>query len=275
MKSIMVQGTMSGVGKSLLTIGLCRIFKQDGRSVTPFKAQNISSFSTVLKDGKRIASIQAMQAEAAGTKAKVEMNPILYQTNEKDCEIYLNGESFGKAGETSFSDEIQIENINEAVSRLSKYYDTVVAEGSGSPVEINLKKDIANIETAKLLRAPILLVGDIERGGVFAQIVGTLALLDESARKMVKGIVINKFHGDPKYFADGRKILEDITGIPVVGVVPYTDVGLEEEDCLFVNERKHHSTTKNEREAEYEKIAALLREHCDIKKIYEILERGI
>ncbi len=235
-KVIMVQGTMSNAGKSLLVAGLCRIFKQDGYRVAPFKSQNMALNSYITEEGLEMGRAQVMQAEAAGIKPSVLMNPILLKpTNDIGSQVIVNGEVIGnmKAREYfAFKKEL-IPDIKKAFHTLEEQADIIVVEGAGSPAEINLKEnDIVNMGLAEMLNAPVLLVGDIDRGGVFAQLLGTLMLLEEKETARVKGLIINKFRGDKTILDPGITMLEDRGHVPVVGVVPYMNVSLEEEDSL-------------------------------------------
>lgn len=235
-KVIMVQGTMSNVGKSLLTAGLCRIFKQDGYRVAPFKSQNMALNSYITEEGLEMGRAQVMQAEAAGVAPSVAMNPILLKpTNDVGSQVIVNGEVIGnmKAREYFAYKKKLIPDIMKAFEKLSDEYDIIVIEGAGSPAEINLKADdIVNMGMAKLADAPVLLVGDIDRGGVFAQLIGTVMLLEEEERARIKGLIINKFRGDKTILDPGIGMLEERTGIPVVGVAPYLHIQVEDEDSL-------------------------------------------
>lgn len=235
-KTIMVQGTMSNAGKSLICAGLCRIFKQDGYRVAPFKSQNMALNSFITQEGLEMGRAQVMQAEAAGIAPTVAMNPILLKpTNESGSQVIVNGEVLGtmKARDYYAFKEKLRPRVLEAFEKLSKEYDIVVIEGAGSPAEINLKKDdFVNMGMAKMAKAPVLLVGDIDRGGVFAQLVGTLELLEEEERAMVKGMIINKFRGDQTILDPGVRMLEERTNVPVVGVAPYLQIQVEDEDSL-------------------------------------------
>lgn len=235
-KIIMIQGTMSNAGKSLLVAGLCRIFKQDGYRVAPFKSQNMALNSYITKEGLEMGRAQVMQAEAAGIKPSVLMNPILLKpTNDIGSQVIVNGEVIGnmKAREYFAYKKELIPDIMKAFHELEKQADIIVIEGAGSPAEINLKEnDIVNMGLAQLLNAPVLLVGDIDRGGVFAQLLGTLMLLEKEEKVRVKGLIINKFRGDKTILDSGITMLEDRGHVPVVGVVPYMNISLEEEDSL-------------------------------------------
>ena len=235
-KAIMVQGTMSNAGKSLLAAGLCRIFKQDGYKVAPFKSQNMALNSFITEEGLEMGRAQVMQAEAAGIRPSVYMNPILLKpTTDVGSQVIVNGEVLGnmKARDYFAYKKQLVPQIMEAYHRLEEEYDIIVIEGAGSPAEINLKEeDIVNMGMAKMAKAPVLLVGDIDRGGVFAQLIGTVMLLEEEEKKMVKGLIINKFRGDKTILDPGVKMLEEKAGIPVVGVAPYLQIQVEDEDSL-------------------------------------------
>lgn len=238
----MVQGTMSNAGKSLLVAGLCRIFKQDGYRVAPFKSQNMALNSFITEEGLEMGRAQVMQAEAAGIKPLVCMNPILLKpTNHVGSQVIVNGEVLGnmKARDYFAYKRQLIPDIKKAFRKLEKVADIIVIEGAGSPAEINLKEnDIVNMGMAKIVDAPVLLVGDIDRGGVFAQLLGTLMLLEDEELARVKGLVINKFRGDKSILDPGIEMLEEKGGIPVTGVVPYMELSLEDEDSL--TERFEH-----------------------------------
>ena len=235
-KSIMIQGTMSNVGKSALAAGLCRVLKQDGYKVAPFKSQNMALNSFITKEGLEMGRAQVMQAEAAGIEPEAIMNPILLKpTNDTGSQVIVNGKPIGvmAAREYYRHKKEYIPAIMDAYHELEKKYDIIVIEGAGSPAEINLKKDdIVNMGMAKLADAPVLLVGDIDRGGVFAQIAGTVMLLEEDEKARIKGTIINKFRGDVSILEPGLRMLEEKTDIPVTGVVPYFYLDLDEEDSL-------------------------------------------
>ena len=235
-KVIMVQGTMSNAGKSLIVAGLCRIFAQDGYRVAPFKSQNMALNSYITEDGLEMGRAQVMQAEAAGVKPSVLMNPILLKpTNDVGSQVIVKGEVLGnmRARDYFAYKKKLVPTICEAFSELEKQADIIVMEGAGSPAEINLKtEDIVNMGMAKMAKAPVLLVGDIDRGGVFAQLIGTVELLEEDEREMVKGLIINKFRGDKTILDPGVEMLEKRSHIPVVGVAPYLNIQVEDEDSL-------------------------------------------
>ncbi|MDO5548682.1 MAG: cobyric acid synthase [Eubacteriales bacterium] len=235
-KCIMVQGTMSGAGKSLLCAALCRIFRQDGYRVAPFKSQNMALNSYITRDGLEMGRAQVMQAEAAGIEPDVRMNPILLKPcSDTGSQVIVCGKVKGQmpAKEYFRYKKQLIPDILEAYRTLAEENDIIVIEGAGSPAEINLKtEDIVNMGLAKMVDAPVLLVGDIDRGGVFAQLYGTTALLEPDEYKRVKGLVVNKFRGDPTILEPGLDMLREKTGVPVVGVVPYLTVDVDDEDSL-------------------------------------------
>ncbi len=238
-RAIMIQGTMSNVGKSLLTAGLCRIFKQDGCRVSPFKSQNMALNSFITREGLEMGRAQAMQAEAAGIEPLVCMNPILLKPNsDTGSQVIVNGEVLGSmsAQEYYAHKASLLPEIKKAYRKLDESNDIIVIEGAGSPAEINLKRDdFVNMGMAKLAHAPVLLVGNIDPGGVFAQLIGTLDLLEADERALVKGLVINKFRGDKTILDPGIAMLEELSGVPVLGVVPWLQIDVDEEDGL--NER--------------------------------------
>lgn len=235
-KVIMVQGTMSNAGKSLIVAGLCRIFKQDGYRVAPFKSQNMALNSFITKEGLEMGRAQVMQAEAAGVEPVVAMNPILLKpTTHVGSQVIVNGEVLGNmSAKDYFAYKKQlIPEIKKAFGQLAEENDIIVIEGAGSPAEINLREnDIVNMGLAELVDAPVLLVGDIDRGGVFAQLLGTLMLLEDSEKERVKGLIINKFRGDKTILDPGVVMLEERGQVPVVGVVPYMELSIDDEDSL-------------------------------------------
>ena len=235
-KPIMVQGTMSNVGKSLLVAGLCRVFAQDGYRVAPFKSQNMALNSSITANGDEMGRAQVMQAEAAGIPPEAAMNPILLKpTTDVGSQVIVNGHALGNMSAReyfAFKHEL-VPQIMEAYSDLANRFDIIVIEGAGSPAEVNLKADdIVNMGMAKMANSPVLLAGDIDRGGVFAQLLGTMMLLDDDERAMVKGLIVNKFRGDVSILEPGLDILRERSGVPVVGVVPYTILDIDDEDSL-------------------------------------------
>lgn len=235
-KSIMIQGTMSNVGKSIIAAALCRIFKQDGFSCAPFKSQNMALNSYITSEGLEMGRAQVMQAEAAGIEPSVLMNPILLKpTDNVGSQVIVNGNVLGnmKASDYFKYKKKLIPDIMNAYNTLAEKYDIIVIEGAGSPAEINLKKDdIVNMGMAKMACSPVLLAGDIDRGGVFAQLLGTLMLLEENEKSLVKGLLINKFRGDKNILNPGLEMLEQMGDKPVAGVIPYIYCDLEDEDSL-------------------------------------------
>lgn len=235
-KAIMIQGTMSNVGKSLLCAALCRIFTQDGFRTAPFKSQNMALNSYITSDGKEMGRAQAVQAEAASIEPDVCMNPILLKpTNDTGSQVIVMGEAIGnmKASEYYKQKRKFIPLIEEAYKKLSAKNDIIVIEGAGSPAEINLKEnDIVNMGIARLFSSPVLLVGDIDRGGVFAQLVGTMELLEHGEKNYVKGLIINKFRGDKELLKSGIDMLEKYCKKPIMGIVPYLNCDIDDEDSL-------------------------------------------
>ncbi len=235
-KTIMIQGTTSNAGKSFLTAALCRIFRQDGYRAAPFKSQNMALNSYITKSGLEMGRAQVMQAEAAGIEPAVEMNPILLKpTSHTGSQVIVNGEVLGNMSAADYYayKPRLIPQVEKAFQKLSGEYDIIVIEGAGSPAEINLKdNDIVNMGMAKLAKAPVLLAGDIDRGGVFASLYGTVKLLEEEEQQRIKGLIVNKFRGDVEILRPGLRMIEEKTGIPVVGVVPMTPLDLDDEDSL-------------------------------------------
>jgi len=242
---LMVQGTMSNAGKSFLVAGLCRIFKQDGFSVAPFKSQNMALNSFVTSEGLEMGRAQVMQAEAAGVEPSVLMNPILLKPNsDTGSQVIVNGEVLGDMGAKEYFafKKNLVPHIMKAYNKLASENQVIVIEGAGSPAEINLKEnDIVNMGMAELADSPVLLVADIDRGGVFAQLLGTIELLEPNERKRIKGMIINKFRGDKSILDSGIRMIEEKTGIPVVGTLPYMKIQLDDEDSLSTN---LHTLTK-------------------------------
>ena len=235
-RPIMIQGTASNAGKTLLTAGLCRIFREDGHTVAPFKAQNMALNSFITKDGLEMGRAQVMQAEACGIEPDARMNPVLLKpTSDKGSQVIVNGTPWGDMSAREYyavKSRLKPE-IRKAYESLAAENDIIVIEGAGSPAEINLKQeDLVNMGMAAMARSPVLLAGDIDRGGVFASLAGTMLLLTEEERSLVKGVIINKFRGDVDILRPGLVMLEDIIRVPVVGVVPYLDVKVDDEDSL-------------------------------------------
>lgn len=233
---IMIQGTTSNAGKSLLAAGLCRIFAKDGLRVAPFKSQNMALNSYVTADGLEMGRAQVTQAQCAGIAPDVRMNPVLLKpTSDSGSQVIVMGEVVGNMPARdyyAYKHKLK-EPILEAFHSLAAENDVIVIEGAGSPAEINLKQnDIVNMGLARMVGAPVLLAGDIDRGGVFAALAGTHLLLDEQERRHLKGVIINKFRGDVTILEPGLQMLEEIIHTPVVGVVPYLKVDIDDEDSL-------------------------------------------
>ena len=235
-KTIMIQGTASNAGKSLLAAGLCRVFRQDGWKVAPFKSQNMALNSFITADGFEMGRAQVVQAYCAGVAPDVRMNPILLKpTNDTGSQVIVNGVPRGTMGAVEYFryKKALIPDMIEAFHSLAGEYDVIVIEGAGSPAEINLKQDdFVNMGMAKLANAPVLLAGDIDRGGVFASLYGTVKLLEPEEQDRIKGLIINKFRGDVEILRPGLTTLEQLTGKPVLGVVPMLDVDIDDEDSL-------------------------------------------
>jgi len=255
-KSIMIQGTASSVGKSLITAGLCRLFKEDGFKVAPFKSQNMALNSFITKEGKEMGRAQAMQAEAAGIEPDVLMNPILLKpTNDQKSQVIIRGKVYKNLSAKEYYElkPYLSQLVKEVYEELAVQNEIIVIEGAGSPAEINLRgKDIVNMGMAEIADAPVILVGDIDKGGVFASLVGTMVLFNEEERKRVKGVIINKFRGDAEILKPGLKMLEEIINVPVLGVLPYTKFNLDDEDSLA-----ERFEVKNEKSAAQIKVAVL------------------
>lgn len=235
-KKIMIQGTASNSGKSLICAALCRIFTQDGYKVAPFKSQNMALNSFITEDGLEMGRAQVMQAECCRIKPDVRMNPILLKpTSDEGSQVIVNGKVLQnmKARDYFKMKKNLIPDIMKSFNELEEEFDIIVIEGAGSPAEINLKSDdIVNMGLAKMVDAPVLLVGDIDRGGVFASLAGTMLLLDDDEKERVKGTVINKFRGDVEILKPGLVQLEEIIKVPTMGVVPYVNVDVDDEDSL-------------------------------------------
>jgi adenosylcobyric acid synthase len=247
-KTIMIQGTASAVGKSVITAAICRIFKQDGYKVAPFKAQNIALNSFATKGGGEIGRAQAVQAEAAGITPTVDMNPILLKpTSNSGCQVIVLGKVVRTVAAQDYSNYSLslLKTVMGSLNRLRKEYDIVVIEGAGSTAEINLKdQEIVNMRIAKASGSPVLLVGDIDKGGVFASLVGTLELLDKEEQHYVKGLIINKFRGDVALLKSAIDFIEQKTKLPVLGIIPYfKDIRIAQEDSVYLDERQKNNVS--------------------------------
>src|SRR5690625_1021761 len=275
----MIQGTASNVGKSLITTGLCRLFARHGHKITPFKAQNMSGYSFQTADMREIGIAQAQQAEAANITPSVQMNPVLLKVlPDKQIACFLLGEKQKVIEGSHFKEtyyQLAKETIQTTLVQLKQNYEALILEGAGSPVEMNLKEhELANMAIAEMADVPVILVADIDRGGAFASIVGTLQLLTAQEKSRISGIIINKFQGDIESFSSGVKWLENYTNIPVLGVVPYLEHDLMEEDALADSVKANH--TPAQKEATYNKLADHLDSYVDFSKIKAITfgERG-
>ena len=242
----MIQGTTSDAGKSIMVTGLCRILKQRGEHVVPFKPQNMANNSAVTTDGGEIGRAQAVQAQACGLEPHSDMNPVLLKpTTDKGAQVIIHGKALTDMDAVGYHDykTTAMQAVLESHQRLTEQYDWIIVEGAGSPAEINLRdKDIANMGFAEKVDCPVILVADIDRGGVFAHLVGTLELLSETERQRVKGFIINRFRGDISLLQSGLDWLEQKTGIPVIGVVPYLHgLHIEAEDALNLHLITEHA----------------------------------
>lgn len=270
MNGIMIQGTASNVGKSMLCTALCRLFANDGIRVAPFKSQNMSNFSTKLETGLEISTAQFAQAQAAKVPPIPQMNPLLLKpSGDMSSEVWMLGKKVNDMSGTDYREsfyDVGFDVIKQSLAYLEQTFDVVVLEGAGSPVEVNLTdRELVNMRVADLADVPVLLVADIERGGVFASIVGTLQLLPPHHRKRVKGIIINKFRGDKELFQEGVSFIESYTEIPVLGVLPFMDNHeIEEEDSLITH---HNLGSGNDRVDKYDEWATHVSTHVDWQKI--------
>ena len=293
---IMLTGTGSDVGESIIATALCRIYRQDGYQPAPFKAQNMSSNAYALPDGLEMATAQAIQAEAAGVACHTDMNPLLLKPqNDHTSLVVLNGRTVGNTSEFDFwgikergeRKEERGERIDfrrevcDAYDRLAARYNPIVMEGAGSISELNLRDhDLVNLPMARHAQANVILVGDIDRGGIFASVYGSIALQTEEDRRLIKGIIINKFRGHLSLFEEGRRMMEEICGVPVLGVVPYfKDIHIEDEDSLSIDNKRRQNIpitssadmTADFKEQQYDRLADHVRQHLDMDRLYKIL----
>ena len=272
---VMLAGTGSDVGKSVLATSLCRIFRQDGYSPAPFKAQNMALNSYATPDGFEIGRAQAVQAEAAGVPCHTDMNPLLLKpSSDHTSQVVLNGKPMGNCGAYDYfrkdeGREVLRKEVNAAFDRLSSRFNPIVMEGAGSISEINLRDtDLVNMPMARHAGAKVILVADIDRGGVFASAYGSIALQAPEDRKLIKGIIVNKFRGDLRLFEEGVKILEDICQVPVLGVVPYfKDIHIEEEDSMELAGKQHNAVSGKVN------VAVILLRHISNFTDFGMLER--
>lgn len=277
MVNIMVQGTTSSAGKSFIATGLCRIFKEDGYNVAPFKSQNMSSKYYETIEGHKISTAQALQARAAGVLPNPYINPILLKPNsDRQSEVILRGEFYKKMGAIeyfNFKKDLK-PMIIKSYRKLEKEYEIIVIEGAGSPAEINLKEnDIVNMGMAEMVNSPVILVADIDRGGVFASLYGTVMLLDQNERARIKGLIINKFRGDKSLLDSGIEMIEELLNIPVIGTIPFIPLELVDEDSLIDYEKQCNQIPQREEdlEVEFQKLSKVIRENLDIKYIYSLM----
>ena len=279
MKSLMIQGTSSGAGKTTLVAALCRIFSDKGYSVAPFKSQNMSNFAYITPDFE-ISRAQAIQAFGARCNITPDLNPILLKpVGNYSSIVYLNGKRFKKMHAKEYYEKfVNTEGMkiaSKSLKTLQKNFDLVILEGAGSPAEINLQKyDIANMKIAKKADADVLLVTDIDRGGSFASLVGTMNLIDKKYQKLVKGFIFNKFRGDINVLKPGFKKLKNITKIPVMGTVPLMQLNLPEEDSLNVDPKDFAWTKKNiiKIDDELNKLSKIVKLNIDINSIEKMLQ---
>jgi adenosylcobyric acid synthase len=279
MKSLMIQGTSSGAGKTTLVAALCRIFSDKGYSVAPFKSQNMSNFAYVTPEFE-ISRAQAIQAIGSRCEINSDLNPILLKpAGNYNSIVYLNGKKYKKMHAKEYYEKfVNYEGIkiaSKSLKKLQKKNDLVILEGAGSPAEINLQKfDIANMKIASIANASVLLVSDIDKGGSFASLVGTMALIEKKYQKLVKGFVFNKFRGDLEVLKPGYKKLKNITKIPVMGTIPLMALDLPEEDSLHANPKEIKWTRKNisKIDNELNKLAKTVKSNIDIKSIERMMQ---
>ena len=272
---LMFVGTGSDVGKSVIAAAFCRIFRQDGYSPAPFKAQNMALNSYATPDGFEIGRAQATQAEAAGIPCCTDMNPLLLKPqSDHTSQVILHGKPIGNKNAYDYwrrgaSDIDFRKEVCDAFDRLSSRYNPIVMEGAGSISEINLRDtDLVNMSMARHAKADVILVGDIDRGGVFASVYGSIALQSPEDRKLIKGIIINKFRGDMRLFDDGRRMLEELCGIPVLGVVPYyRDIYIDEEDSVSLEQKRRQLVEGKVN------VAVVLLRHISNFTDFDVLER--
>ncbi len=279
MKSLMVQGTTSGAGKTILVAALCRIFSDNGYSVAPFKSQNMSNFGYATPDFE-ISRAQAIQAIAARCQIESDLNPIMLKPlGNYYSTVYLNGKRYKKMHAkdyyAKFVKSKGIKAATDSLSRLKKNHDLVILEGAGSPAEINLQNyDIANMQIAQQANASVLLISDIDKGGSFASLVGTMTLIEKKYQKLVKGFVFNKFRGDIDVLKPGFRKLKQITKIPVLGTIPMIKMNIPEEDSLNAKPKEIAWTKNNitKIDKELDKLAKTVKNNLDIKTIERMIK---
>lgn len=276
MKSIMIQGTSSGAGKTTIVAALCRILSNQGYSVAPFKSQNMSNYS--YKSSFEISQAQAIQAIAARAQISPHMNPILLKPlGNYMSDLVIQGKPYKKMSAKTYYEKFALTKglkiAMESFAYLKSRYDIIVLEGAGSPAEINLQKyDIANMKMAQKTRSPVLLITDIERGGSFASLVGTMSLLPQAHRNLVKGFIINKFRGNVKLLQPGFRILKQITSKSVLGVIPSVDLDLPNEDSLDNKVHLFKKQNQKKLDSQLENLASIVQKNLDIKSIQRLIQ---
>jgi len=278
-KSLMIQGTSSGAGKTILVTALCRIFSDMGYTVSPFKAQNMSNFSYVGKNFE-ISRAQAIQAVAARTEITSSLNPILLKPlGNYRSSVFVNGKFFKKMHASDYYENFILKTgLNtslDSFNKLSQSHEIIFLEGAGSPAEINLQKfDISNMKIAKKTKSPVLLITDIERGGAFASIVGTMELIEKKYQKLVQGFIINKFRGDIEILKPGYRQLKQKTGLPVFGTIPMTNFEIPDEDSIGNSPKKLNWNTSNLKklDTEINKIAKIVKSSLNIRQVENLLK---
>ena len=276
MKSIMIQGTSSGAGKTTIVAALCRILSNRGYSVAPFKSQNMSNYS--YKDGFEISQAQAIQAIAARAQISPHMNPILLKPlGNYMSYVVIQGKPYKKMSAKTYYEKFALtkglKTAMESFAYLKSKYDIIVLEGAGSPAEINLQKyDIANMKMAQKTHSPVLLITDIEKGGSFASLVGTMSLLPQEHRNLVKGFIINKFRGNAKLLQPGFRILKQITSKSVLGVIPLVDLDLPNEDSLDNKIHLFKKQNQKKLDSQLENLASIVQKNLDIKSIERLVQ---
>lgn len=274
----MIQGTSSSAGKSLFVTGLCRLFAKKGWNIAPFKSQNMTRNAIILENNKKIAASQLIQAEAANIKANEYMNPILLIPNsDTGSRLVINGREDDELEAKKYHEEKKrlAPIVLEAYNRLEKERDLIIIEGAGSPAEINLREDdFVNMGLANMVDSSVILIADIERGGVFASIYGTVKILDDFDSNRIKAFIINKFRGDRNILKPGIDELERRLNIPCLGVLPYVEFDIEEEDSLFSGKKGKRIEDKSRREREYDRLAEFINSNIDIEKLMNIIGVG-
>lgn len=281
-KNIMFVGTSSSAGKSFFVTAMCRVLSDMGYEVSPFKSQNMSSNSYIDEENNEFAIAQAIQAFAARKKPEIRINPILLKPkSDKSSQVILLGKKVETYNAKSYykNKSKYLPYVKQSFNELSKENDIIVLEGAGSPAEINLLDgDFVNMGMAEIANSPVILVADIDRGGVFASIYGTIMLTPQKWRKYYKGIVINKFRGDKDILDSGIKQIQELTAIPILAVMPYLDVDIEQEDSLIDKKNIQKDSNINEeeyREEQFRKLAKYFKEHLNINQVLKIIENGV